>query len=326
MSSHFTTDTINHTIEKLHIMTTQSPNVWIDKPLDGFYFHIYSNGNNVRNLFETDSDCIFGMNLLPIAAYSSNVRLLMVQVMGTHFHVIAHGRPEDCERMRRLVRRQLETRLAKTGRKEYAPSGIEISIDEIKTETELKNKIIYVYRNGIAAGFPQAPWHYPWGPGDILFVNHKMAALQGNRICDLGVRQRHTLFHSRVMLPADWRYNDSGMILPHSYLDWNRVEKLFVSIRAFLAFLHQKKDIESQIDREANATSFSRLSDKDLRKEASGLFRSLFGRDSASKATIDERMAVAQKLWVTRRTYSLPQLARVTLLDKALLSKVFGHQ
>lgn len=326
MSSYFTTKTINQTIEKLRVMTTQSPNAWIDKPLDGFYFHIYSNGSNVRNLFETDADCIFGMNLLAITAYSCQVQLLMIQVMGTHFHEIARGRPEDCERMRRLLKRQMETRLSMTGRKEYAPSGIEISIDEIKTETELKNKIIYVYRNGIAAGFPQAPWHYPWGPGDILFVNHEMAARVGNRVGDLGVRQRFTLFHSRVMLPPDWRYNDSGMILPHSYLDWDRVEKLFVSIRAFLAFLHQKKDIESQIDREANFSSFSRLSDKDLRREASGLLRSLFGRDSASKATIDERMAVAQKLWGDRRTYSLPQLARVTLLDKALLRKVFGHQ
>lgn len=307
-------------------MATQSPNEWIDKPIDGFYIHIYSNGNNVRNLFETDSDCIFGMNLLPIAAYSFNVQLLMIQVMGTHFHEIAHGRPEDCERMRRMIRRLLEARLAKTGRKEYAPSGIEISIEEIKTENELKNKIIYVYRNAIAAGFPQAPWHYPWGPGDILFANHKTAALVGNRIGDLGVRRRHTLFHTRVQLPEDWRYNDSGRILPHSYLDWKRVEKLFVSIRAFIAFLHQKKDIEAQIDREAGVSFLNKLSEKDLRKEASTLFQTLFGRDSAAKATIDERMAVAQKLWGDRRTYSIPQLARVTLLDKALLSKVFGQQ
>lgn len=307
-------------------MTTQSPNAWIDKPLDGFYAHIYSNGNTVRNLFETDADCIFGMNLLAIAAYSCNVQLLMVQVMGTHFHEIAHGRPEDCEKMRRMIRRQLEARMAKTGRKEYAPSGIEISIDEIKTETELKNKIIYVYRNAIAAGFPEAPWHYPWGPGDILFVNHEMAALVGNRLGDLGVRRCHTLFHTRIPLPDDWRYNDSGMILPHSYLDWKRVEKLFVSIRAFIAFLHQKKDIETQIDREAGASFLNKLSEKDLRKEASTLFHTLFGRDSAAKATIDERMAVAQKLWGDRRTYSIPQLARVTFLDKALLIKVFGRQ
>ena len=41
---------------------------------------------------------------------------------------------------------------------------------------------------------------------------------------------------------------------------------------------------------------------------------------------MDERMAVAQKLWGNRRTYSIPQLARVMLLDKELLSQVFGRQ
>lgn len=324
-SSPQTRQAIDQTIEKLQIMTTQNTNAWIDRPLDGFYAHIYSNGNSVKGLFETESDCIYGMNLLPIAAQAFNVKLLMIQVMGTHFHEIAHGHPEDCERMRLFIRRHLETHQKKTGRKDCSSSGIEISIDEIKTETELKNKIIYVYRNGIAAGYPFAPWHYPWGPGDILFVDHKVIASIGHSVRDLSGRQCATLFHTRVRIPSDWRYNDSGMILPHSYLDWERVEKLFVSVRAFLAFLHQKKDIESQIDREAGTSFLNKLSEKDLRKEASALFKSLFGRDSAFKATIDERMAVAQKLWGDRRTYSLSQLARVTLLDKALLSKVFGH-
>lgn len=150
-------------------MTTQSINGWIDKPLEGFYAHIYSNGHSVKNLFETEEDRIFGMNLLPIAAHACDVSLLMIQVMGTHFHEIVRGRPEDCERMRRFIKRQLETWMKKTGRNEYIPKGIDISIDGIETETELKNKIIYVYRNSIAAGFPQAPWRYRWGPGDILF-------------------------------------------------------------------------------------------------------------------------------------------------------------
>lgn len=32
-------------------MTTQSIYGWIDKPLEGFYAHIYSNGHSVKNLF-----------------------------------------------------------------------------------------------------------------------------------------------------------------------------------------------------------------------------------------------------------------------------------
>ncbi len=307
-------------------MTTLNTDGWIDKPLNGFYTHIYSNGHSVKHLFETEDDCKFGMNLLPIAAHACGVKLLMVQIMGTHFHEIASGRPEDCERMRRFIKRQLEAQMKKTGRKGYIPSGVEISIDEIKNETELKNKIIYVYRNSIAAGFRQAPWHYRWGPGDILFVDHNTAGRNGNRIGDLTVRQRNALFKTKIQIPADWMYDDSGMIIPHSYLDWEYVEKLFVSIRAFLAFLHQKKDIEVQIDRESADNLLQDRSDKALRDEARELCMSLFGRTSVSKSSIDERMAVAQKLWGNRRTYSLSQLARVTLLDKELLCQVFGRQ
>lgn len=311
---------------KNFIMTTKNSNGWIDKPLDGFYAHIYSNGHSVKNLFETEEDRIFGMNLLPIAAHACGVRLLMIQVMGTHFHEIACGRPEDCERMRRFIKRQLEIRMKKTGRKEYIPKGIDISIDGIETETELKNKIVYVYRNSIAAGFPQAPWHYRWGPGDILFVDHHVAGSRVTSIGSLSVRQRKAMLRTKVQLPSDWRYDDSGMIIPHSYLDWELVERLFVSIRAFIAFLHQKKDIEAQIDQESANVLLQDKSDKALRDEARELCRTLFERNSVSKASAGERMAVAQKLWGDRRTYSIPQLARVTLLDKELLIQVFGRQ
>lgn len=307
-------------------MATQNTDCWIDKPLDGFYAHIYSNGHSVKNIFETEEDCIFGMNLLPIAAHSCGVKILMIQVMGTHFHEIAFGRPENCERMRRFIKRRLETRMKKTGREEYVPSGIEISIDSIATETELKNKIIYVYRNSIAAGFPQAPWHYRWGPGDVLFVDHLSAGSSGTRIGDLTARKYKELFHTQIRVPSDWRFDGSGMIIPHSYMDWEYVERLFVSIRAFLAFLHQKKDIEASIDREAANHQLPDKSDKALRDEVRKLCGSLFGRDSVSKASADERMAIAQKLWGDRRPYSLSQLARVTLLDKELLRQVFGHQ
>ena len=305
-------------------MTTNNTNVWIDKPLEGFYAHIYSNGNSVRNLFETEEDCIFGMNLLPIAAHSCGIKLLMIQIMGTHFHEIAYGKPEDCEKMRRFIKRRLETRMKKTGRREYVPTGIEISIDEIKTETELKNKIIYVYRNSIAAGFPQAPWHYRWGPGDILFANH--SRINGNNVGDLSVRQCKALFSTKIRLPSHWRYDDQGMIVPESYLDWKYVEKLFVSIRAFLAFLHQKKDIEALFDRESANNLLQKRSEKELRNEARELCRSMFGRSSVSKSNLEERVAVAQKLWGDRRTYSIPQLARVTSIDKELLRQVFDHQ
>ncbi len=300
-------------------------NDWGDKPLDGFYAHIYSNGHTVLNLFDTDEDYVFGMNLLPITAYSCGVTLLMIQLMGTHFHIIANGHPEDCARMLALIGSSLMRRLSKTGRKGFAAKGLDVSIDEIATEGELKNKIIYVYRNSIVAGYPLAPWQYVWGPGDILFVDHKLASEKGQRLGDLTTRKAAELFHTRVKLPPDWRH-DGRIILPHSYLDWQYVEDLFGNIRSFLAFLHQKKDLETQIDRESSTSLKKCMSENKLKMEALELCRSMFGRKNISASDMDERLAIAQKLWGDRRTYSITQLSRVTLLDRELLKQIFGHR
>jgi hypothetical protein len=73
-------------------MTTQSINGWIDKPLEGFYAHIYSNGHSVKNLFETEEDRIFGMNLLPIAAHACDV------LFSALFRDFSENRPYSCVR------------------------------------------------------------------------------------------------------------------------------------------------------------------------------------------------------------------------------------
>lgn len=305
-------------------MENVTSNGWIDKPLDGFFAHIYSNGHSVLNLFETDEDYVFGMNLLPVAAYTCGVKLLMIQLMGTHFHIIAAGSPEDCARMCTFINKVLMRRLAGTNRKEYAPDGLVISIDGIESQTELKNKIIYVYRNSIVAGYSKAPWHYRWGPGDILFVDHSLEASRGNSVGELSARVCKKLFHTHIAIPGTWRY-DNGMILPHSYLDWKYVENLFGNVRSFLAFLYQKKDIEAQIDRECSASMENRITEQVLRKESRELCYAMFGRKSIGKSNMEERLSIAQKLWTDRRTYSISQLARVTLVDKELLSQIFGH-
>ncbi len=216
------------------------------------------------------------------------------------------------------------SRLSMTGRKEFAPQGIDISIDEIRAETELKNKIIYVYRNSIVAGYPKAPWQYKWGPGDIFFIDHDSVAEKGVRVGDLTTRKIRELFHTQFKLPSDWRF-DEGMILPHSYIDWKYVECLFGNIRTFLAFLHQRKDLEAQIDRECNVKLERQVTEQALKMEVQVLCRSLFGRNSITSTVMDERLAIAQKLWGERKTYSITKLARVTLLDRKLLARIFKH-
>lgn len=245
--------------------------------------------------------------------------------MGTHFHLIARGRPQDCDRFVRSVGVKLESFLTRTKRRNMVSGKIRVSNDPIFTENELKTKFMYVYRNAIAAGFPLAPWAYEWGPGDIYFVDHNLWSGRGKRVGEYQVLTRRAMFHTLTALPEEWRCDVEGKLQPHSYVDWKSVEALFRTPRAFLAFMSQKKDVEVAIDRECSSNlAVHRASETELRGEAKTLCDSLFGLPSLTKASVEQRVAIAQKLWGDRRTYSLSVLSRVTMVDKNILESIFG--
>ena len=296
---------------------------WIDRPVDGCA-HIYSDGTNVSTLFQAREDFVFGMNHIAATAFQCSIVILTVQVMDTHFHLIAKGTPRNCDRFARSIAVKLESFLSRTGRRFAVKGRIRVSNDPIATENDLKTKFMYVYRNAISAGFPFAPWKYDWGPGDIYFVDHDSIMALGRRIGEYPVLTRRKMFHTGAKLPDEWRCNEEGMLLPHSYIDWKTVENLFKTPRAFLAFLSQKKDIEAAIDRECSVSAVQRVSETELRREAKSVCSALWGLPTVSKASVEQRMAIAQKLWGERRTYSLSVLSRVAMLDKAVLESVFG--
>jgi len=305
---------------------TQSPSLsgWVDKSVDG-YAHIYSDGTNVSLLFDSREDYIFGMNVLAVTAFQCDVTILVMQVMETHFHLIAKGRPQNCDRFARSVGVKFESYLTRTNRRHAINGKIRVSNDPIFTENELKTKFMYVYRNAIVAGFPLAPWAYEWGPGDIYFVDHDPWTERGKRISEYPVLTRRSMFHTLTALPEVWRCDEEGKLLPHSYVDWKSAEALFKSPRAFLAFMSQKKDVEAAIDRECSSNSaVHQASETELRREAKAICGALWGLTSVTKASVEQRVAVAQKLWGDRRTYSLSVLSRVTMLDKNILKSVFG--
>lgn len=304
--------------------TSTNPTNGNDRPVDCYSAQIYSNGTTVRGLFETKEDCIRGMNLIAIIAWKHNVRILVTEIMKTHFHTVVQGAPERCEEMRRVIQRLLERGMCDSGRNELIPKGIEVSHDQIVTVNELRDKFMYVYRNSIAAGYDRMPWEYKWGAGNIYFVDHTREESRGHSLSDLSKSSIQKAFHTWLDLPKTWKYDDDKMFLPHSYMDWKYVEKLFVNPRVFISYLFQRKDVEARIDRECANRAVEKASETELSREAAALCRSLFSRSSISKATVDERMAIAQKLWSDRRTYSIPMLARVTKLEKSLLTAVFG--
>ena len=285
---------------------------------------VYSDGTNVPSLFPDEKDKHRAMDMLAVTAFETNVRILVAEIMTTHFHAIVSGSDPDRYRFKRSVKRKLEILIASEGLKGCLKGSLRVSNDPIKDEDELKTKIMYVYRNSICAGIRLVPWRYEGGPGDIYFVDHEEEGLKGRPIGELAVKKRRAFFHTMRELPSDWRYDEKDhRLLPHSFMDWERVEGLFRSLRAFTAFLAQRKEIEAKYDQECATASIEMVSEKELRKEIRAMCLETYGVSRLADASVEQRTRLARTLLSARRTYSLSVLSRVSLLPKEYLQGIF---
>lgn len=294
---------------------------WIDKVVDDCS-HIYSDGRNVPALFETDEDKIEGLNLIAVTAWETGVVILMEVVMTTHFHSVAAGSQENRWRFTKEMERKLELRRVRLGMK----TRIKVRKDDISKENELKDKIMYDYRNPVAAGYGRMPWHYVGGPGDIFFSDHEARISSGRSIGELRVAERRAKFHTRIALPQEWTFLPSGLIVPDCYIDCPRLERLFKSPKGVMAFLYQSKEKEAAEDALCAREFIMDMGDKELRHTAKRLSRSLFGEEYVSRLSEKERITLAQRMWASRSTFSIAALGRATHLDKHLLELILLPQ
>lgn len=103
------------------------------------------------------------------------------------------------------------------------------------------------------------------------------------------------MLHSYAVLPRDWEYNRDGMLEPRSFVDYEHVESLFVSPRAFMAFLFVKKDDEQQMKQQFSSRYIQERNILDLRKRGNNLCNSYFGKN-LKLALFEERIKVATKM------------------------------
>ena len=288
------------------------------RPVNDCY-HVYSDGTRLTVLCETEEDYVFVMNRVAVVSYYCHLGVLGLEVMRTHFHVILRGQADQVTKFALEIKRLCSRYFNKLGMRERANQWLQLQIDPIHDEDELRRKIIYVFRNCTEAGFEYLPEDYPWGSGAVYCRrNHegakKVGQLDYNDLC--------RLFRTRVKLPGLWEYDHHGMLIPGSYMDLQYLhQKVFVSPRQFIAFLNvRKKDlIEMEL---ADAKPFMEKKDENkLRKEIEDASMNRYNRP-VSALTQTQRTELASQFWNERKTLSIRQLARLTRSDPEILRAV----
>ena len=100
------------------------------------------------------------------------------------------------------------------------------------------------------------------------------------------------------------------------------MEKLFRSPKAAIAFMYQNKEKEAAEDATCAREFVQKLTEKDLRHIAKDYCSEMFGKEYLSMTTREEKIALAQRMWSKRCTYSVSALSRVTHVDKEMLEAI----
>ena len=267
-------------------------------------WHVYSDGTRADIPFDTDEDKRFAWNSVAVCAEIARVRVWVVTVNDTHLHTLVRGEDARAKHFRVVLQQRLQTR--------FPGQNIYFTCEGIKTRTEVLTKFMYVYRNCLDF-YRKLPGEYPWGSGHIYF-SEKRNFFKGRRISDISFREQYRLFRTRTHLPENWRFDPDGRILPESFIDYEAVERFFVSVRTFIAFQYVRKEDEIKMKQDIHLRYLESRSIQDLRRIGNQLCTQMYGR-TLSKVPLQPRLNIASRM--IRDGFS----SRTASLAKALLLK-----
>ena len=277
------------------------------------YWHVYSDGKRADIPFGTDQDKTFAMNAIAICAYANGMEVLCLEVNDTHLHSILRG--DNVDGFRTGLKRRLTTHARKNGAD--SEGELFLAAGEIQTRDELLTKIVYTFRNCLDS-CRCAPWNYRWGVGNLFFAPR---TVEGTPLSELSGRERYRILECRYDLPMTWRIDESGLILPASYIDAESVERLFGSVRAFIAFLHIRKDDELKLKQNFSSNYIEQRSITDLREAANRQAHQKYGM-ALRDLSFESRIRMASDLLRLRTATRSESLAKALFLKREDLDRL----
>ena len=290
---------------------------WLDEAVKD-YWHVYSDGKRTDIPFLTDEDKIYARNSVAICAFQCGVTVLAVTINDTHLHAMVRAPEERAGRFKESLRNRLYSYHKKGGHPERIGKGLFLACEPVSTRTELKKKIIYVLRNCLDF-FPLMPGDYPWGSGNIYFARSGTGL--GRPLKDYSKREQIIILRTNTLLPQHWRIDEKGSITPDSFIDYRHVESIFVTVRAFIAFLFVRKEDEEAMKREANRAYLEYRKMEDLRQTGNRLSKN-YCKHNIRTAPLEVRLKVASRMIHERLAGKSESLAKALYLRKEDLDRL----
>lgn len=284
----------------------------------GPYWHLYTDGTAIGNIFCDEEDFKAGMTLLAVCAVlCPGVMLLTFELMGNHIHLIICGERADCLRFFDMYKRKLRRLFIKMGKvvnwEMFLPH-----ILPIENLRSLRNEIIYANRNAYVASYKYTPFSYPWGGGWAYFspVINQLPVMSVREVGFNKVRER--THYRDVEVLAELKFVGDVPFIP-SFCRTDIGEMMFQDARSYFHLLTRNAEAFSQIASRLKDTVF--LTDDEMFVVAARYAAEMFSA-KLSGLTPGQRVEIARKLHFDYNA-SNQQIRRLLKLDISLLGEMF---
>ena len=285
---------------------------------NGPFWHIYTDGSVMNNIFSDNEDLREGMTALAVCAILfDKAELVTFELMNNHVHLIMKGTSEDCLEFFEMFKKRLK-RWAQRKGLTIDWNKFEAQILSIDSLKDLRNEIIYTNRNAYVANRAYTPFSYPWGGGWAYF-NPVIDLLPVASVSDMGCTKVRELTHYRdVREIAAIQFVGDVPFIP-SFCRVDIGQSMFQDARSYFHALTRNVEAYSQIASRLKDTVF--LTDDEMYVVASKCAEEMCST-KLRMLTPDQKIQLARKLHYDYNA-SNSQLRRILNLDIGILNELF---
>ena len=286
---------------------------------NGPYWHIYTDGTRMQNIFCCEEDFANGMWALAASLHlSKEVRSLTFELMGNHVHIILAGQQKNCIKAFDLFAARLRLAFPKRQRT-IDWSQFKMDILPIKSLQALRNEIIYANRNAFVANPSYTPDSYPWG-GGCAYFSPWLKHLITSPFERLPILTQRALLHTRDISPfADLRVIDSMPFIP-SFCDISLGESIFRDARSYFNSLTRNAEAFSQIASRLKDSVF--LTDEELYSVICSHINKEYSVKAPSQLSAQQKIDTARHMHFSYNA-SNQQLRRMLRMELSVLEELF---
>ena len=286
---------------------------------NGPYWHVYTDGTMMQNIFISKEDFIIGMWCLAAARHlCKSVRAITFELMSNHVHLILAGTKEDCIKVFDLFAARLKKAFPKTQRA-IDWSKFKMDILPIENLLALRNEIIYTNRNAFVANPAYTPDSYPWGGGCAYFcpwIQH----LKTSSFGELPILTQRGILHTRdISQFSGLRAIDSMPFIP-SFCDIQLGESMFRDARSYFNSLTRNAEAFSQIASRLKDSIF--LTDEELYSVICSHISKEYSVKTPSQLSAQQKIDTARHMHFNYNATN-QQLRRMLRLELAILEELF---